>query len=118
MSVPFDSIGGIDCVSLIGDLAPEGEILEEITRKGVDGRAWRQLSQKGASTQLQGMIDCDGMSNADATISDLMELQGTVQTITLVRAGVSLDYDNFVIENVGNFRRVTVGSPLGGTQGG
>lgn len=118
MSVLFDNIGGYDCVQLIGDLAPEGELVEEITRKGVDGRAWRQLSQKGATTQLSGLIDCDGIVDADETMSGLMSLQGTVVSIILYRAGTSLEYDNFLIETMGGFRRVTVGSPVGGTSAG
>jgi hypothetical protein len=112
---PFDIFGGYDCVRLSGDLDPEGQEWEEITRTGVDGRAFRLTSNKGEVTTLTGQIDCDGMSDADSTQSGLKSLQGTMITITLVRSGTSLDYDNFFAKKVYGFNRQSVGNPVGGT---
>ena len=116
--MPFDIFGGVNCVYLFGDLDPQGQLSTEITRAGVDGRAWRLTSNKGETTTLQGMIDCDGMEDSDSTISDLKSLQGTTITITLLRSGITLDYENYFVEEIGGWNRKSVGSPIGGTQGG
>jgi hypothetical protein len=107
----YDSIGGITLISLTnGDLDPAGTTVEDITRPGLDGVAYRQLGSRGEVTQLTAIVDCLGSSAADAMLSSLKGLQGTI--VSIVMRG--LTYNNFLVVNFMPVSRHIVGSPVGG----
>jgi hypothetical protein len=91
-----ESIGGITVIALKeGDLDPAGITVEDITRPGLDGVAYRQLGTRGETTQLTAIVDCLGPSGADAMLSAMKGLQGTI--VTIIMRGMT--YNNFLVVN-------------------
>jgi len=76
------SIGSQSFISLRGALQPFGERLEEITRAGVDGVAFRKLGKRSQPYQMMSVVDVADAAAASAEIEACKALQGTLQTVT------------------------------------
>jgi hypothetical protein len=59
-----------------------GERLEEITRPGVDGVAFRRIGKKGAAFKLQTTVDTESAAGARTLYDNYKALQGQLVTIT------------------------------------
>ncbi len=59
-------------LSLRGEVQTPGQIVEDITRPGVDGHAWRRAGLRGRPFDLVGERD---VSNASAAKSDMLAMQ-------------------------------------------
>jgi len=69
-------------VSLKGQVQGCEMMLEEITRKGVDGNAFRQLAKHGEPFQLDGRRDCNNNADAGAVFTAMQQAyQGKVVTV-------------------------------------
>ncbi len=110
----FDSIGGNTFIRLSGPLDPQGITVQEITRPGADGNAYRKMGSRGEVTTLDGLTDCLGFNAANSLVVSCKALQGT--TTTIVRDGLS--YSNMFVLKVIPGRPYAVLSPVGGTCGG
>jgi len=76
------SIGSQSFIGLRGAVQPFGERLEEITRAGVDGVAFRKMGKRSRPYQLVSVVDVADASAAEAEVAACKALQGTLQTVT------------------------------------
>jgi len=73
------SIGSIELLTLSGAVNPgTGEQVEEITRPGVDGVAFRRIGKRGIPFRMQSVTDVSSSYNAQNHINACKALQGTV----------------------------------------
>lgn len=76
------SIGGYSFITLEGGLNPgSGEQLEEITRPGVDGVAYRRIGRRGVPFRMQSLADVANAANAHSLILNYKALQGGLVTL-------------------------------------
>ncbi len=93
MSILIDSIGSEDFIRLVGAPQIAGLETEEITRPGMDGRAFRVLAYRGSPFELQGVVDTNA---PDVSISNYLALKGTI--VNLLVSGI--EYDDFLVQDV------------------
>ena len=110
----MDSIASAVFIRLDGDVEGKGMELSEITRPGVNGRAWKQEGVRGKPFELTGTVDVVSFAAADATISYYLGLQGSV--VSFVQN--SLSYSNFLVLSVSNCHKTPLGTAVGGINGG
>jgi len=73
------AISGYSFVTFTGELVPSGGItLEEITRPGVVGVAYRQVGKRGDPFTVQTLVDVASAASAQTLIRGYKALQGTV----------------------------------------
>lgn len=115
MPIVYDQIGAEVFLTLEGSMPqPQATELEEITRPGVRGRAFRQQEQRGAIWRVRTVVDLLGSAAAVSKVSDYKAMVGTVVT-------VKYRGENFatymVIDVMADDIRV-VTTPVGGVTGG
>lgn len=74
-------VGDYDFISFKGGIGPTGQNLEEITRPNVDGIAYRKTGKRALPFQMISIVDVESAQDAQDTLLDYKELQGTLQTI-------------------------------------
>ena len=74
--MPSSKIGDYQFITLRGALTPGGESLQEITRPGVDGHAWRKAGKRGAVHQLMPIVDVTSAANVATLVTNILALQG------------------------------------------
>lgn len=79
----LDIIGSVSFIRLSGDVQAKGYEMAEITRQGVNGRAFRLLGQRVPIVQLQGVADVAAESTGDTLVATYHGMRGTVQAVTL-----------------------------------
>ncbi|HET6325801.1 MAG TPA: hypothetical protein VFG04_14080 [Planctomycetaceae bacterium] len=92
-----DAIGDFLFVSLHGKVGVSKTVLEDISRKGVEGSAWRIDPPKGKTCVLNGEAIFPENTEAIAAEGAYAELIGTLQTIAIGGIG---DYTGMMIEDV------------------
>ncbi len=68
-------------ISLQGATQRLGQRLEEITRDGVDGHAYRKQGKRGMPFQMIGVMDCDTLSGATTTYNALKGIEGSIVSV-------------------------------------
>lgn len=110
MPITHDQIGSFYFVQLDGDLDPDGQTVEENTRPAVDGRAFRELGERGDETTLFGVALVETSSEAKTIRENYKAIQSTI--VSIIRNEQT--HTNYLILNVGDFRRQQVGAQAGG----
>lgn len=77
------AIGGYTFASFSGEMCPgNGVTIEEITRPGVSGVAYRQVGSKGEASKVSTVADVSSAALAAALITAYRALQGTQVAVT------------------------------------
>lgn len=76
------AINSIPFISLRGLVQPITMALEDISRPGVDGQAFRQMALRSPPFEMLGVVDCDDFAAARSLIQNLGELQGGTVSVT------------------------------------
>ena len=114
MAITFDAIGAQNFDRLEGDLSAQGMQVEEITRPGVRGRAFRELEKRGEPVTLSGIVCVSSQALADALLDSYKAYQGTVKSVT--KTGITRT--NFLVLNVEVTERKNTSTRVGGVLGG
>jgi len=110
------SIGGRTVLRLTGNLEPgTGERLQDITRAGVDGVAYRKVGKGAGRTQITTLVDLGSSSAVNSEIEAYKALQGTLVTIVTENGG---SYTNVAVLNVTSLPVQKTISAVGGVNGG
>jgi len=110
MAITWPQIGSQYFVELLGDLEPQGKTLEEITRAGVDGVAFRELGDRGQKSQLLGAAIVETSAAAKTLLSTYKGMIGS--TVSIIQAEQTST--NYLILDVGDFVRKQIATPVGG----
>lgn len=110
MPIVWDQISTEPFISLEGDLDPDGLMVEEITRPGVAGVAFRELAKRGSPSRLVGTVAVASSTVADLLMTTYKSFQGTLVSITL-REVVRT---NYIVLDVRILDRFEVATPVGG----
>lgn len=109
------SIGGRTVLRLKGIIEPAtGEKLQDITRPGVDGVAYRKVGKRASRTQLTTIVDL-ASGNVETEIDEYKALEGTLVTI-VDEAGIT--WSNVAVLMVRPLPIRRVASSVGGINGG
>ena len=98
-----------------GDPSPPGEVVEDITRAGVDGRAARRTGTRGGGFMLTGQRDLLNAAGRVDFLNDCLALQGKVVTVTDDFGSV---WTNIVVDMVRPQRSQPILSAVGGIHAG
>lgn len=111
MAHVWDQIGSLQFIRLSGELDPPGVTLEERTRAGADGVAYKQMGSRGRETTLESVADAATVAAANALVDTYKSYQSTVRTIT--QRGESRT--NYLILAVDAIAILVGETPVGGT---
>lgn len=76
------SIGGLSVITLRGGINPgTGEQLQDITRPGVDGIAYRKVGKRGRPFTMESVVDVANAAAVTTAIANYKALQGTLVTV-------------------------------------
>jgi len=76
------SIGGNNMLDLTGAVVPAtGQTVEDITRAGVDGTAYRQIGKRGPPFTMTSLVDVQTTAAAATLDGTYKALQGTLVTV-------------------------------------
>jgi hypothetical protein len=110
------SIGGQTVLRLVGQLEPgDGENVQDITRAGVDGRAYRKTGKRAPPAQVTTVVDLGGSAAVKAALAAYKALQGTLVTVVTESSGT---YTNVMVKSVREVDTKRVMSAVGGTTAG
>ena len=109
------SIGGITVITIKGGLTPPGESVEEITRPGHDGHAYKRFGERAPRAELTSIRDVDAVAGVAAHILACVALKGTLITV-IDDVGVTMN--NVMVIEVETVRSREVGTPVGGVTAG
>lgn len=110
------SIGAYTVIDVQGGINPgTGDQLEEITRPGVNGVAYRKLGKRGLPFQLRVLVDAANAAGARTKIINFKAMQGTSVTI-VDNDGNS--WPNAVALNVRHLRTQKIENAVGAVDGG
>jgi hypothetical protein len=70
-----------DWISLRGEVEPLGMVLEDVTRPGVNGQAYRQVGQRGQAFEMVGVADYASLAAANTAYASLKALVGSPGSI-------------------------------------
>ncbi len=85
----MSSIGGRTVLDMTGTLEPAtGEGLQDISRPGVDGTAYRKTGKRASRSQITTLVDLGSSGGVDSEIAAYKALQGTLVTV-VDAAGIS-----------------------------
>lgn len=101
-----DSIGAYGFITLEGDLSPPTTKLQDISRDGVEGFAYRAMPAKSRETMLTGVAIAASAAAADSLMSGYASLVGTTQSVLLR----SITYSVFIVDVEDFDRRVVYGT--------
>ena len=110
------SIGGRSVLRLTGNLEPAtGERLQDITRAGVDGVAYRKVGKRAGRTQVTTLVDLGSSSAVNSEMEAYKALQGTLVTVVTESGGT---YSNVAVLSVVQLPVQRTLSAVGGINGG
>ena len=94
----MSSIGEHRFLQLTGAINPGGgEQLEDITRPGIDGVAWRRIGKRGIPFQLRSVVN---LSSADKVQTQLISYQQTQGQIVNIVDQHALSWDGYLVLRV------------------
>ena len=94
----MSSIGGRTFISLqMGDIAPKGMGVEEVSRPGTDGHAFAQTGQMSPETSAISIADFTDPFSLNAELALYMALKGTLATVV---SDVGLSKSNVMVLDV------------------
>lgn len=105
-------IGNYQYITLIGALNPGGESLQEITRPGVDGHAWRKAGKRGPVFQLMAVKDVSTAADVTTLVDGMKGLQAADPVTIYDDQGNYMT--NAKILQVDHVRTQYVATPVGG----
>ncbi len=115
MAIPINRIGAQDFLDIEGEVQPQGQRVEDITRRFVDGVGFRKTATRGVPSTLRAFIDLPGpAATADAFKDSYLSLQGTV--VSIIQRDVSRGNYLILSVTIDDIRRVE--TPVGGVIGG
>lgn len=65
-------------ITLKGHIQPLAMMVQDVTRPGVDGQAYRQEAKRAEKFKLMGIVDCDDMAAAATLLGVMKGLQGSL----------------------------------------
>lgn len=96
------SIGSYNFLSMIGPaLGPPAETLEDISRLGLDGHAYRKVGKRSEPVQVQTLIDVADAAAAKTLTENYLGIQGTLVTVTDAHGNAE---EHVCVLRVGDFR--------------
>lgn len=73
--------GPFTFITLKGEIQSLAKVVDDVTRPGVDGHAYRENAKRGRIYEMVGLRDYLDNAAAVAEYADLMALQGTIVTV-------------------------------------
>lgn len=113
MPITYDSIGWQTFIRLDGDLDAVKPMLQEVSRPGVAGRAFRQVGNKSEFVQLRSIVDVASDAAAALSISTYTSMIGSI--VAVVKCGVAST--DWLVCNVRQLERKRVTTTSGGVLG-
>ena len=107
----MSTIGGITVTFLRGQLMPTAETVEDITRPGKDGHAYRWLGERSEPQMLASLADVTGLASATATCTAYRALQGSLVTVVDDFGDTRA---NVMVQSVSGIRFRKIASAAGG----
>ena len=96
------SIGAYSFISMIGaGLGPAAETVEDISRTGLDGHAYRKTGKRSEPVQMQSLVDVADAAAAKALIDNYLGIQATLVNVTDAQGN---QRTNVCVLRVGDFR--------------
>lgn len=105
------NIGAYTFKSVSGIVEPAGMQLQDISRPGTDGSAWREEGTKAPLCRLETMSDHEDIADSQAAFAGYKMMEGQLVAV-LTTAGDA--YVNVLIHSVRAIRRKPVGAIVGG----
>lgn len=87
------------------------ERVEELTRPGTDGQAYRLLGKRGVDQQITTITDLNSVTEADTFLANYRALIGTHVTVT---DAVGESYSTMFVKSVVKVRQQNTGRCTGG----
>lgn len=109
------SINTIPFVTLKGQVQRAGLVVEDVTRPGVDGHAYRELARMGKPFEMIGMRDCLTFTTANAVYDALLLMQGTLVPVTDDYGAV---FTGVMLLEVEKLELRPIRTPVGGVEAG
>ncbi|QDU61231.1 hypothetical protein Pan216_20850 [Planctomycetes bacterium Pan216] len=115
MAILWDMIGSFSFIALEGDVdGLGGAEVEDVSRSGVDGNAYRETGSKSEESELRGETDVASAAAADALIDSYRALEGTVVSIRLRQ----ITRSNYLVIKARVTERFQSANTSGGVTGG
>ena len=114
--MPTSKIGDYEFITIGGSLQGTAESLQEITRPGVDGHAYRKAGKRGRVSELNPVVDVASAADAAALVVNVLALVAADPLTIYDDQGQSLS--NVKVVSADHLRTQTVATPVGGVNGG
>ena len=105
------SIGSYDFITLKYGNAPLGENVEEITRPGVDGIAYRKTGKRAVPFYMTGITTETSKGAVKTLVENYKKLQGTLVTVV---DDIGNSWTNVMVLQMDYLGTKKVVSPVGG----
>ncbi len=109
------SIGGIEFITLTGDLTPIAMAAAEITRPGEDSQAYLRIGRRAPITQHNTIAD---VPNTGSVIVHVNACMGLRSTLVDVWDNLNIGTGEVMVVDVEHVSSRRVESPVGGIQAG
>lgn len=106
------SIGAKSFTFLDGQVNPLGERLQEITRPGVDGYAYRKIGKKAEPYTMSSVTEVTSLSAEETTVDGYKDIVGTLVTVEDERGNSHENQTVLAVQHVGT---QPITSPSGGS---
>jgi hypothetical protein len=103
--------GTFPFISISGEFKRSGQTLEDITRKGTDGQAFRLTGQRGEMFDVEATVDLTDYPTAQSLWDSLIALRGSIVTIV---DDFGQSFDQIIVHNVGRPKQRPGLSAVGG----
>ena len=105
-------IGSYNFIKLSGGINPgTGEQVEEITRAGVDGVAFRKIGKRGFAFEMRSVVDVADAAAAQTLVGNYKALQGSIVNIV---DDTGRTWNNYIVLRVRPIQARPVTSATGG----
>lgn len=105
-----DTIGGQSFIQVLGEGDDPGKILVEISRHGVDGRAFRNIAERAGDVQLKALTDVNNEAAGLALDATYKAMKGAVVSWSKN----SKTYTNYLVRDVRITNSMTIVNSVGG----
>lgn len=93
------------------DIRKPGLMTEEVTRPGVDGKAFRKVSTRGGTLIVNGWVDASDAAARDGLVTTITSFVGKIVTID---DSFGVTHTNILVRDVRELRRAPVAAVVGG----
>jgi len=89
-------------ITLKGEMEPLGMVVEDVTRPGVNGHAYREDARRGDVFEMVGFADYTSHTLAESSYASMKARQGKLATVTDDRNTIAQNVMILSVEKVAN----------------